>query len=89
MSSVSLRVQRNRDGAFSEHSFPGSICLLGCLQEGGVNFGFSQWIACLDDAGHRDVTSCKTIDKLQPRQIFSLDDKSNNSTPGHQRIKAT
>ena len=28
------------------------------------------------------------IDKLQPRQIFSLDDQSNNSTPGHQRIIA-
>ena len=26
------------------------------------------------------------IDKLLPRQIFSLDDQSNNSTPGHQRI---
>ena len=28
------------------------------------------------------------IDKLQPRQMFSLDDQSNNSTPGHQRIIA-
>ena len=28
------------------------------------------------------------IDKPQPLQIFSLDDQSNNSTPGHQRIKA-
>ena len=28
------------------------------------------------------------IDKLQPRPIFSLDDQSNNSTPGHQRIIA-
>ena len=28
------------------------------------------------------------IDKLQPRQIFSLDGQSNNSTPGHQRIIA-
>ena len=28
------------------------------------------------------------IDKLQPRQIFSLDDQLNNSTPGHQRIIA-
>ena len=28
------------------------------------------------------------IDKLQPCQIFSLDDQSNNSTPGHQRITA-
>ena len=28
------------------------------------------------------------IDKLQPRQIFSLDDQSNNSTPGHQRFIA-
>ena len=28
------------------------------------------------------------IDKLQPRQIFSSDDQSNNSTPGHQRIIA-
>ena len=28
------------------------------------------------------------IDKLQPRQIFSLDDQSDNSTPGHQRIIA-
>ena len=25
------------------------------------------------------------IDKLQPRQIFSLDDQSNNSTPGNQQ----
>ena len=28
------------------------------------------------------------IDKLQPRQIFSLDDQSINSTPGHQKIIA-
>ena len=28
------------------------------------------------------------IDKLQPRQIFSLDDQSSNCTPGHQRIIA-
>ena len=28
------------------------------------------------------------IDKLQPREIFSLNDQSNNSTPGHQRIIA-
>ena len=28
------------------------------------------------------------IDKLQPRQFFSLDDQSNNSMPGHQRIIA-
>ena len=28
------------------------------------------------------------IDKLQPRQFFSLDDQSNNFTSGHQRIIA-
>ena len=64
------------------------------LSRAQSTLAFRNRIACPDDAGHRDVTSCKTrgvwmIDKLQPRQIFSLDDQSNNSTRGHQRIMAT
>ena len=59
----------------------------------GSTSAFRNQITCPEDAGHRDVTFCKTrevwmIDKLQPRQIFSLDDQPNNSTQGHQRIIA-